>query len=69
MVLRQPATQAEFFVKATPSQMGTGDTSVSREAASPSSSDFITKGRSASTPSSPTETAMNQTPETEATYI
>ena len=62
MVIRQPATQAapraEFFAKATPSQIGTRETPVSREAASPSSSDVINKGRSASTPSStstPTE--------------
>lgn len=54
MVLRQPATQAESFVKAVPAQLGT-DTPVSREAASPSSSDVINKGRPASTPSSPTE--------------
>jgi hypothetical protein len=54
MVLRQPATQAEFFAKAIAAQIGIGESAVSREAASPSSSDPINKGRSASTPSSPT---------------
>lgn len=55
MVLRQPAPQAESFVNAVPAQLGVGDTAGKREAASPSSSDFINKGRSASTPSLPTE--------------